>query len=174
MDINALGIGGIIGAVIVVIVNIMLHQRNRKYDIAKEQLVHLYNPLNALINKKSKYLEFLKFNSKKSDNYPVEYYKFFMELQDIYLSNEVYASLDLYSAFHTLHHNHEKEYHNYSQSDDKEEDILKKLAKFELSHKMDKEGCSEMERKMENFIKVLDSDLYKIYYQKPVNRFFRE
>ena len=44
MDISVLGIGGIIGATIVVITNIVLYQKNRKYDKAKDQLVHLYNP----------------------------------------------------------------------------------------------------------------------------------
>ncbi|MBA1419966.1 MAG: hypothetical protein FAF03_03665, partial [Epsilonproteobacteria bacterium] len=142
---SVLGIGGIIGATIVVITNIILHQRNRKYDLAKEQLIHLYNPLNALINKKSKYLAFLKHNTKKSDQCPIEYYKFFIELQDIYLENEVYASLDLYAAFHTLHHNHEMEYHNNSQWTAKEEDNLKGIAKFELAHLIDEEGYSEIE-----------------------------
>jgi selenocysteine-specific translation elongation factor len=173
MDISVLGIGGIIGATIVVITNIVLHQRNRKYDIAKEQLIHLYNPLNALINKKSKYLAYLKRNTKKSNQYPVEYYKFFMELQDIYLTNEVYASLDLHAAFHALHHNHEREYHNYSQWNEDEEDILKGIANFELSHQIDENGNSEIERKMNKFIEVLNNDLYQIYHQKPVYRFFR-
>ncbi len=173
MDISVLGIGGIIGATIVVVTNIILHQRNRKYDLAKEQLVHLYNPLNALVEKKSKYLAHLKHNTRKSDQYPIEYYKFFMELRDIYLNNEVYASLDLHKAFHTLNHNHEMEYHNYSQRNDSEEVILKGIAKFELSHKIDDDGYSEIEQKMNKFIEVLNNDLYQIYHQKPVYRFFR-
>ena len=174
MDINfVLGIGGLIGAVIVVAVNIILHQKNRKYDLTKEQLIHLYNPLNALINKKSKYLAFLKHNNKKSDQYPIEYYKFFVELQDIYLTNEVYASLDLHTAFHTLHHNHEMEYHNYSQKNESEEDILKDIAEFELSHLVDANDSNELEQNMNKFIEVFNSDLYKIYHQKPVIRFFK-
>ena len=174
MDISALGVGSIVGAIAVVATNIVLHQKNRNNDFAKEQLIHLYNPLNALINKKSKYLAFLKHNKKKSDQYPVEYYNFFIELQDIYLSNEVYASLDLHAAFYTLQHKHEMEYHNYSQQHDSEEDILKGIAKFELSHKVDADGNSEIERKMNKFIEVLKDDLHQIYHQKPVYRFFRE
>ena len=171
MDISVLGIGGIIGAIIVVIVNIILHQRNRKYDLAKEQLINLYNPLNALIKKKYKYLVFLKNNIKKSDQYPIEYYKFFMEIQDIYLTNEVYASLELSSAFHTLQHNHEMEYHNYSQWNNSEDDILKDIAKFELTNLIDEYGYSEIEQKMDKFIEVLNNNLYQIYHQKPVYRF---
>ena len=174
MDINTLGIGSILGAVIVVTVNIILHQRNRKYDLAKEQLIHLYNPLNALINKKSKYLAFLKHNNKKSDQYPTEYYKFFMELQDIYLTNEVYASLNLHAVFHTLHHNYEMEYYNYSQRADSEDVILKSIANFELAHGIDIDGYSVIEQKMNKFIEVLNNDLYQIYHQKPVYRFFKE
>ncbi len=175
MDMSfVLGIGGLIGAVVVVTANIVLHQKNRKYDLAKEQLIHLYNPLNALINKEAKYLAFLKHNTKKSDLYPIEYYQFFMKLQDIYLNNEVYASLDLHAAFHTLHHNHEMEYHNYSQWNEAEEDILKGVAKFELAHRIDEDGYSEIEQKMNKFIEVLNNDLYQIYHQKPVYRFFRE
>ena len=174
MDIGTVGVGAIIGATITVIVNIILHQKNRQYDRAKEQLVHLYSPLNAIINKKLKYLTFLKHNNKKSDQYPVEYYKFFIELQDIYLKNEVYASLELRAVFYELHHNYEMEYFNYSQCNNNKEDILKGIATFELTHGIDKEDNSEIEQKVNKLIEVLNSDIHKIYHKNQYIGFIKK
>ena len=173
MDLNAIGIGAIIGAGIVTLTNIILYQKNRRYDLSKEQLTKLYNPLNALIGKKYKYLKFLKGNDDKFEKFAIEYYQFFIELQEIYLKNEVYASLALSTAFHTLHHNHEMEYRNYSSKPGDEDVILKNLAVFELQHKVNADGQSEFEQKLEAFIRVVKDDLYQIYHQKPVHRFFK-
>jgi len=171
MDLNAIGIGAIIGAGIVTLTNIILYQKNRRYDLSKEQLTKLYNPLNALIEKKHKYLIFLK--DDKFEQFAIEYYQFFLDMQEIYLTNEVYASLALSTAFHTLHHNHEMEYRNYSRNSDNQEVIIKNVAMFELQHKVDADNQSEFERKIEDFIAVVKDDLYQIYHQKPVYRFFR-
>jgi len=172
MNINTLGITGLFGSIIVVGVNLLLHQKNRKYDQAKEQLIHLYNPLNALIKKKQKALFFLKLNENKREEFEKEYYQFFMEIQEIYLTNEVYASLELNTAFRTLHNNHELEYYNYAQKFENKDDILKEIAKFELRHSVDED--SKFEQKMNKFIEVVNSDIYQIYHQKPVERFFRD
>ena len=173
MSLELIGIGAIIGAIIVTITNIVIFQKNRKYELSKEQLTKLYNPLNSLIEKKYKYLEFLKINQDKFEEYAIENYKFFLELRNIYLNNEVYSSLDLHSAFHTLHHNHEMEYYNYSNKYNNEDDILKHLALFHMTNKLDDDEESEFEQKIEKFIEVAQNDLYKIYNQKPVTRYFK-
>lgn len=173
MFLEVIGIGAIIGATIVTVTNIILHLQNRKYELSKEQLTKLYNPLNALIKKKHKHLGFLKIKKNKFEEYAVEKYQFFLELRDIYLEHEVYSSLALHAAFHTLQHNHEMEYYNYSNKCANENEILKYLALFEMTLNIGEDGQSEFEQKLEKLIEVVQNDLYDIYHQKPVTRYFR-
>lgn len=84
MNMELIGIGAIIGATLVTVTNIVIFQKNRKYELSKEQLIKLYNPLNALIKKESKYLGFLKINKDKFEDYAIEKYKFFLELMEYY------------------------------------------------------------------------------------------
>jgi len=173
MSLETIGLGAIIGAIIVTVINSILHRQNRNYELSKEQLTKLYNPLNALIKKKHKHLEFLKMKKDKFEEYAIGNYKFFLELQNIYLNNEVYSSLALHTAFHTLHHNHEMEYYNYANKYDNEDEILKYLALFQMTDKCNNDGKSEFEQKIEDFIDVVQNDLYEIYHQKPVTRYFK-
>ena len=173
ISIETISIGSFIGAIIVVSVNIWLHQKNRKYDFAKEQLIHLYNPLNAIIKSKRKYLIFLKMNSEDKNKYYIEYYDFFLEIKDIYLNNEVYSSLELHTVFYSIHHNHELEYSNYSKWSKIEDDILKDISEFELNHQLDENNDSELEQKLNKFIEIFDEDLNQIYHGKPVYRFYK-
>jgi hypothetical protein len=165
ISIETISIGSFIGAIIVVSVNIWLHQKNRKYDFAKEQLIHLYNPLNAIIKSKRKYLIFLKMNSEDKNKYYIEYYNFFLEIKDIYLNNEVYSSLELRTEFYTIHHNHDIEYSLSSKIED--------ISKVELNHQVDKDGNSKLEQKLNKFIEIFDEDLNQIYHGKPVYRFYK-
>ncbi len=176
IDLNSIGIGAIIGSSIVTYVNILLHKRNIKYDRSKQQLEKLYNPLNALIADKKKYLTFLKLNSEAFEKFAVEYYNFFLELRRIYLTNEVYASLQLRTSFHHLEHNHQLEFRNYSKffKLNTKEDIYKQVALFELNRLKNDNGLSEFEQNIEKFIETLNNDIYNIYNQKPVVRYYQE
>ena len=174
MDINLIGIGTISGAIIVTSVNIWLHQKNIYYDRAKQQFEKLYNPLNALISKKKKYLGFLKKNENNFEQFAIEYYNFFLDVREIYLNNEVYGSLNIRKTFHSLDHSHNVEFYNYSnlkQLKTKEE-IYKAIALFELQNKVDGDDLSEIEQKMEKFIEVVNEDIYTIYHQKPVKWYY--
>lgn len=173
IDLNSIGIGAIIGSCVVVLVNIYLHQKNIKYDRAKEQLKNLYNPLNKIINKNKKYLDFLKLREESFQKFSEEYYTFFLELREIYLDNEVYASIDLQRAFHSLLHNHELEFYNYSRNIDNTEDINKKVALFHLKHRVNENRNSEFENKLEKVIEVIFNDISKIYNNKPVKYYYK-
>ena len=154
------------------------NKKNNDMLEAKEQHSNLYVKLNALIEKKWKYLTFLKLRQTKAEEddqkYANEYYQFYLELRDLYLENQVYGSLDLFTVFHTLNHNHEMEYRNFAMNSETHEEALSKLAKYELSHGRDKEDNSEFERKMEELIKVIKEDIYRLDGKKPVERFYKE
>lgn len=175
MDINTIGIGGLLGAFLIVSVNIYLHQKNIKQDRLKEQLKNLYNPLNAIIKKKKRYLDLMKNTDELNEKYMVEYYDFFLELLDFYLNNEVYASLSLRKKFHSLWDHHDIEFSNYSQnknSYDKKE-IHKNIALFELRHNIDGNGLSEFERLLESLIETVSDDISKIYKNEPLYFYYK-
>lgn len=132
-----------------------IYSRNRRYDQAKEKLKNLYNPLNALIEKRSKYLDFL--DMRDRSRYEIEYYKFFLELRDIYLDHAMYGTIKLRMAFHTLRHAHEMEYNLVDKGNPSEEEMIEKIARFELKNKN-----SEFERKMEELIRVISIEQYEL------------
>lgn len=138
-----------------------IYLQNRRYDKVKEKLKNLYNPLNALIEKRSKYLTFLKMRDKS--RYEIEYYKFFLELRDIYLNHALYGTMKLKMAFHTLQHAHEMEYNNVDKGNPSEEEIIEKIARFELNRHRDEDGQSEFEQKMERLIRTIEEEQYSLY-----------
>lgn len=132
-----------------------IYSKNRRYDQAKETLKNLYNPLNALIEKREKYLTFLKMRDKP--RYEIEYYKFFLALRDIYLDHALYGTMKLRIAFHTLQHAHEMEYNNVDKENLSEDEMIEQIAHFEINHQ-------GFERKMEELIRIISieqSELYK-------------
>jgi len=160
LDIGSLGIGRLLATV----VNIALFKKNRKYDLNKERLINLYNPLNALIQKKYKYLQLLKIDANNYDRYVKEYYRFFLGLQDIYYNNEVYASPLLREAFHTLNHNHEIEYYNYACKYNYKDEILNQVALFEHQHQKNSDDLSEFEQRVQKIVDIVKNDLYEMYH----------
>lgn len=140
------------GVLISTAIALTIYSRNRRYDQAKEKLKNLYNPLNALIEKRSKYLAFL--NIRDRSRYEIEYYQFFLELRDIYLTQASYGTHKLGIAFHSLLHTHEIEYSN-ADNNTSEEEMTKQIAHFELNYKVDQSGNSEFERKMEELIRII-------------------
>lgn len=147
-----------------------IYSRNRRYDKAKEKLKNLYNPLNALIEKRSKYLAFL--NIRDRSRYEIEYYNFFLELRDIYLENSMYGTVKLRMAFHTLRHAHEMEYNLVDKGNFSEEEMIKQIANFELNHRFSQDENSEFERKMEELIRIISIEQY--YLSKEIMFKFKE
>lgn len=155
--------GSIIGATIVAAVNLAIFQLNRHKDEKKERLKSLYYPLQAVIDKKYKTVRLMKGRfSDDFESFALAYYKFFLELRDVYLDNRVYESKELRWAFHGIHHHHEIESLNYRKWTCNEEDSLKNLALFELKHQLDNDEMSELERNLEKVISVIRTDIKKL------------
>lgn len=145
-----------------------IYSRNRRYDQAKEKLKNLYNPLNALIEKRSKYLDFL--STRDRSRYEIEYYQFFLELRDIYLAQASYGTHKLGITFHSLLHTHEMEYSNADNDNASEEEMIKQIAHFELNYKVDQGGDSEFERKMERLIRTIEEEQYNLYEEIHIDK----
>lgn len=145
-----------------------IYSQNRRYDKAKEKLKNLYNPLNALIEKREKYLTFLKMRD--NPRYEIEYYKFFLELRDIYLDHALFGTMKLNMAFHTLQHAHEVEYHNADKGNPSEKEMIESIASFELNHKVNQDGDSEFERKMERLMRTIVEEQYNLYEEINIDK----
>ena len=89
MDINALGIGGILGAILLASINLYIFHSNRKKDEIKERIENLYSPLYVY------YFENMRYNSE-------EPYKDYLALKKIYIGNSIYASDMLKELFEEL------------------------------------------------------------------------
>lgn len=148
------------GVLVSTAIALTIYSRNRRYDQAKETLKNLYNPLNALIEKREQYLSFLK--DRDRSRYEIEYYTFFLELRDIYLDHALYGTMKLKMAFHTLQHAHEMEYNNADKGNLSEEEMIKRITNFELNHAIDEKGDSEFERKMEELIRIISIEQYEL------------
>jgi hypothetical protein len=106
------------------------------------------------------------------NRYEVEYYKFFLKLRDIYLKHALYGTMNLRRAFHSLRHDHEREYHNADKNNSTIEEMIKNIANFELNNKVDKDDNSEFERKMEDLIQIISIE--QEHLDKEINFKFRE
>ena len=175
MSIEMIGIGSIFGATIVMAVNIYLNHKVWKDNLAKEQLNNLYSPMNALIKDKYKILSFQKNLFKNNDKlWQVEYYQFFVELRHIYLSNEVYSSLNLRMAFHPILHNHAIDYSRIISSGKDFKKTIEELSFLELEHHKNNDGISELEKSIEKVIEVINDDIYTIYQRKTPHKYYKE
>ena len=152
-----------------VVSNAIMRKSNINYDKQKEQIKYLYNPLNKLVLENKRYLDLLKCKEEKFEKYSIEYYKFFLELREVYIKNEVYASSKLRGAFNKLLYMHDLEFCNFTDNDlcdiEFKEEVYKKIAMFELNHFIDENGLSEMERKLEDFIEILELELSSFKYE---------
>jgi hypothetical protein len=137
-----------------------IYSRNRRYDKAKEKLKNLYNPLNALIEIRSKYFTFLKMRDKP--RYEIEYYEFFLELRNIYLDQALYGTMKLKMAFHSLRLEHENEYSLVDKNNVLEEQLIEKIAHFQLNRNRDEDEKSEFEHKMEELIRIISIEQYAL------------
>ena len=89
MDINTLGIGGIIGASLLATLNLYIFISNRKKDEIKERIENLYSPLYV------HYREHTYYGSK-------EPYKDYLIFKKMYIQNSIYASDVLKELFEEL------------------------------------------------------------------------
>lgn len=167
---NCNAIFSFFGVIISATIALIIYHRNRRYDQAKEKLKNLYNPLNAIIEKREKYLSFLK--DRDRSRYEVEYYQFFLELRDIYLAQASYGTYKLGITFHSLLHTHEMEYSNADNDNPSEEEMTKQIAHFELNYKVDQGGDSEFESKMDELIRIISIE--QEHLNKEINFKFRE
>ncbi len=161
-----------LGILISACIALFIYSKNRRYDIAKEKLKYLYNPLNALIEKKTRYFDLLKMRDKR--RHEIEYYKFFLQLRDVYLEHALYGDIKLYIAFHSLRFTHDGEFHNVDNDNISEEEMIEKIAKFELNHDINERGDSEFERKMNELISVILDKQRELYIEMNFNSFFNK
>jgi len=89
MDINTLGIGGIIGATLVATLNLYIFFSNRKKDELKERIKNLYSPLYV------HYLEYTRYGLENP-------YKDYLIFKKMYIQNSIYASDILKELFEEL------------------------------------------------------------------------
>lgn len=94
MDIAAIGIGAIAGAILVVGTNLFISQQNRKRDDIKERLEKLYIPMKRVLQK---------------PNSVQDKYELFLELEEIYSEHEhlaapmlIYVLDDIADTYHSL------------------------------------------------------------------------
>lgn len=66
-----------------------------------------------------------------------------------------------------------QQFYNYSINTDNVEDINKNVALFHLKHRVNENGNSEFENKLEKVIEVIFNDISKIYNNKPVKYYYK-
>jgi len=157
-----------------------IYMKNRKEDIAKEQLKNLYSKLNMMFEHEYSLLSYkiMRFrDSKKIDNdtLAVELYNFFLSLRKIYLENQLYGSLKLRNAFHRIMYHHKLEIHNAMDTikNKDEEDLILWVAKFEFNHQRDENGYSLLERELEKIENIVNEDIYQLMQRKSVQYFYK-
>ena len=157
-----------------------IYMKNRKEDLAKEQLKNLYSKLNMMFEHEYSLLSYkiMRFrDSKKIDNdtLAVELYNFFLSLRKLYLENQLYGSLALRNAFRSIMYHHKLEIHNAMNSIENkdEEDFILWVAKFEFSYKKDENGYSLLERELEKIEDVVNEDIYQLLIGRPVQYFYK-
>lgn len=161
-------------------VALFIYMRNRKYDLAKEQLKNLYLKLHMLFEQEYsllsyKILRFRNGTTMSNDELSMELYNFFLKLRAIYIENQLYGSLKLRVAFQHLLHNHKIEIHNAitSLKEGEEKDFILWVAKFEFNHKLNTHGDSEFEQELEKIEKIVNEDIYQLMQGKPVEYFYK-
>lgn len=121
MDLNAIGIGAIIGATFVAGTNLYIFIHNSRKDEIKERINKLYSPMYSY------YLEHMKYHSEEKE---LGLYEDYLVLKKIYMSNSIYASDILKELFEELLYRESelmdlsleeraKEIHNLTFRDDK-------------------------------------------------------
>lgn len=157
-----------------------IYMRNRKYDLAKEQLKNLYNKLNMMYELEYSLLSYkiMRFRDGTivdNDELAIELYQFFERLRAVYLENQLYGSLKLRSTFHHLLCNHKVEIHNaiMSLKETDNKDFTLWVAKFEFNHKKNAKGYSEFEQELEKIEKIVNEDIYQLLQGKPVTYFYK-
>lgn len=157
-----------------------IYVQNRRKDLVKEQIKNLYTKLNMMFEHEYSLLSYkiIRFrDSKKIDNdtLALELYNFFLSLRKLYLENQLYGSLKLRNAFHSIMHHHKLEIHNAmeSVSSKDDEDFILWVAKFEFNYQKDKDGYSLLERELEKIEDIVNEDTYRLMQGKAVQYFYK-
>lgn len=158
----------------------LIYVQNRRKDLAKEQIKNLYSKLNMMFEHEYSLLSYkiTRFrDSQKIDNdiLAVELYNFFLSLRKLYLENQLYGSLKLKNAFHSIKHHHKIEIHNAMDSlkSKDEKDFILWVAKFEFNYQKDKDGYSLLERELEKIEDIVNEDIHILMQGKPVQYFYK-
>ena len=154
MDINALGIGGILGAILLASINLYIFHSNRKKDEIKERIENLYTPLYVY------YMENMRYGSLKP-------YKDYLALKKIYIQNSIYASDMIKELFEELL-DKESEFMTLT----KEERASKMNTSFFTDDKGLEKDLNQMMYRISGWISR-EHDELQIYYSKGIiGRFF--
>ena len=163
MDIDQIVVIALVVAIIVAFINLYTFWRDRQKSEAEKQLKNLYYPLHSIIAKKNKYVIILKKDSDEEfEKFAIEYYKYFLELQNSYLENKICESSKLARAFNLLIHKHGMEACSDNEPSYLPEEVIKNLALFELKYQVDKDGLSQLERNLQTVEDVIEYDVSKM------------
>ena len=154
MDINVLGIGGILGAMLLAGINLYIFHSNRKKDAIKERLDNLYIPMYVY------HMEHMRYGIKDP-------YKDYLELKKIYIGNSIYASDILKELFESV---------IYAESEFMGLDEKKRAEKMNHAHmendKGEEKDLNSMVVRISGWIHR-EHDELQIYYAKGmIGRFF--
>ncbi|MEA3456368.1 MAG: hypothetical protein U9R26_07650 [Campylobacterota bacterium] len=153
----------LIAALLLASVNLYTFWSKRQSLEAKKRLKNLYYPLHSIIAKKNKYVIPLKKSSDdKFEEFAVEYYRYFLELRNRYLENKICESPKLAKAFGVLTEMHGLEAYDHNKQSYLPEDVTKHLALSELSHQIDKDGLSKLERNLQAVENIIESEVSRM------------
>ncbi len=163
MDIDQIVVIVLVVAIILAFVNLYTFWRDRQKSEADKQLKNLYYPLHSIIAKKNKYVASLpKHSDEEFEKFAIEYYKYFLELQDRYLENKICESPKLARAFNLLMHKHEMEACSDNKSSYLPAEVIRNQALFELKYQVDKDELSQLERNLQAVEEVIEYDVTKL------------
>ncbi len=153
----------LIAAIILAFVNLYTFWRKRQKCEANKQLKNLYYSLHSIVAKKNKYVSSLKENPDETfEKFAIEYYKYFLELRNRYLENKICESSKLAGAFDELTHAHGMEPYSDNKQSYLPEEVIRNLALFELSYKVDEDGLCQLERNLQAVEDAIESDIVKM------------
>lgn len=160
MDIDQIVVIALVVAIILAFINLYTFWKDRQKSDAKKRLKNLYYPLHSIIAKKNKYVASLQKHS--DEEFAIEYYKYFLELQNRYLENKICESPKLARAFNLLIHKHGMEAYSDNKPSHLPEEVIRNQALFELKYQVDEDGLSQLERNLNAVEEVIEYDVSKM------------
>ncbi len=163
MDIDQVVVIALVVAILLALVNLYTFWRNHQKSDARKRLKNLYYPLHSIIAKKNKYVASLqKHSDEEFEKFAIEYYKYFLELQNRYLENKICESPKLARAFNLLIQKHGIEAYSDNKPSHLPKEVIRNQALFELKYQVDDDGSSLLERNLQKVEEVIESDVSKM------------